>query len=92
MSMIAMPDAASSSMMLVHLGLGADVDAPGRLVEDQHRRLGVEPLGEHRLLLVAARELADRLGSAAVRMPSRWRNRSAGALLGRRSIRPSRLR
>ena len=50
----------------VDLGLGADVDAPRRLVEDQHLGLGGEPAGEHDLLLVAARELADRLGSDGV--------------------------
>src|SRR3954453_23888738 len=38
----------------VHLGLRADVDAARRVVEEQDRRLGVEPLGEHDLLLVAA--------------------------------------
>ena len=41
----------------VDLVLGADVDAAGRLVEDQHLRLGHHPLGEHDLLLVAAGEV-----------------------------------
>ena len=44
---------------LVDVRLGADVDAAGRLVEHEHGRLDVEPLGEHHLLLVAAREVAD---------------------------------
>ena len=44
---------------LVHRGLGADVDALGRLVEDDDPRLRRQPLGDHHLLLVAARELAD---------------------------------
>ena len=46
---------------VVELGLDADVDAARRLVEDQDLRVGEQPAGEDRLLLVAARELADRL-------------------------------
>ena len=42
----------------VDLVLGADVDAAGRLVEDQHVRVGEDPLRQHDLLLVAAGELA----------------------------------
>ena len=42
----------------VHLGLRADVDAARRVVEQHHRGLRVEPLGEHDLLLVAARQRA----------------------------------
>ena len=55
----------------VDLGLGADVDAARRLVEQQHARSRAQPLGEHDLLLVAARELpcalvrARRRGSTA---------------------------
>ena len=45
----------------VHLGLGLHVDALGRLVEDQHARLGRQPLGQHDLLLVAAGQRLDRL-------------------------------
>ena len=45
----------------VDLGLGADVDAAGRLVQDQDLRLAGDPAGEDNLLLVAARQLADRL-------------------------------
>lgn len=36
--------------------LGADVDATGGVVEQQDSRGGVEPFGEHELLLVAAGE------------------------------------
>ena len=43
------------------LGLGADVDAARRLVEDQELRIGAEPAGEQHLLLVAAAKLADLL-------------------------------
>src|SRR5690606_20355174 len=43
----------------VDLVLGADVDAARGLVEDQHLGLGVQPLPQHDLLLVAARELPD---------------------------------
>ena len=48
----------------VHLGLGADVDAARRLVDDQDLRAGGEPLAEHDLLLVAARQEADGVGAA----------------------------
>ncbi len=44
---------------VVHGGLGADVDALGRLVEDDHLGLGRQPFGDHHLLLVAARQRAD---------------------------------
>src|SRR6478735_6379315 len=40
------------------LRLGADVDAPGGLVEDQDVGLGDQPASEQHLLLVAAREVA----------------------------------
>ena len=45
----------------VDLDLGADVDAAGRLVEDEQARLGGQPLGQDDLLLVAARQRADHL-------------------------------
>ena len=45
----------------VDLGLGPDVDAAGRLVDDQHRRLAGQPLAEHDLLLVATRQCRDRV-------------------------------
>src|SRR5919106_1827501 len=57
----------------VDVGLGAHVDPPGRLVEDQYGRPGVEPLGEHRLLLVAPREQPDGLreaGGADAELPA----------------------
>ena len=38
----------------------ADIDADGRLVEQQDPRPRVAPLGEHDLLLVAARQVLDR--------------------------------
>ena len=46
---------------LVEVGLGLDVDADRRLVDDQDLGIGREPLGDRHLLLVAAREIADRL-------------------------------
>src|SRR5690606_12071861 len=46
---------------LVELRLDADVDAPGRLVEDEDAGVGEQPAGEDGLLLVAAGEFADRL-------------------------------
>src|SRR4051794_10073765 len=45
----------------VDLGLRADVDAARRLVDDEDLRLGREPLRQHDLLLVAAREEPDRV-------------------------------
>ena len=67
----------------VHLGLGADVHAARRIVEQDDRRRRVQPLGEHDLLLVAAGErvpasLIDRArcGSAARAICSRARRRS----------------
>jgi hypothetical protein len=38
----------------VDVGLGADVDAAGRFVEDQEAGVRVEPFAQHDLLLVAA--------------------------------------
>ena len=43
----------------VDLALRADVDAARRLVEDHHPGLHRQPLGQHDLLLVAARQGAD---------------------------------
>ena len=42
--------------------LGADIHAARRLVEDEDLGLARQPLGEEDLLLVAAREVADRAG------------------------------
>ena len=44
---------------LVDLVLGADVDAARRLVEDEQARAAQQPLADHDLLLVAAREVLD---------------------------------
>src|SRR5580693_6214031 len=46
---------------LVDLGLGADVDAPGRLVEDEDLRFGHQPARDQDFLLIAARKIDDRL-------------------------------
>ena len=48
----------------MNLGLGADVDAAGRLVHDQDHRTGGEPFAEHHLLLVASGQLTDDLFGA----------------------------
>ena len=45
----------------VDLPLRADVDAARRLVHDQDLRVGVQPLADDDLLLVAAGEIADLL-------------------------------
>ena len=42
----------------VELLLGADVDAAGRVVEQDQPRPGHQPLADHHLLLVAARQRA----------------------------------
>ena len=57
----AVPSRGEAADDLVDLGLGADVDAVRRLVEEQHLGPGEERAGEERLLLVAARERGDRL-------------------------------
>ena len=45
----------------VHFPLGADIDAARRIVEHEHGRGGLDPLGKDNLLLIAARQRADRL-------------------------------
>ncbi len=81
---IAVPLSASARIEAVDLGLRADVDADGRLVEQQHARLPPERARQHHLLLVAAAERPDR------RVDRRRRDREAldrlggEALLGRR--------
>ena len=45
--------------LALDVGLGADVDAAGRLVEDDQLGSGGQPAGEQHLLLVAAGEVAD---------------------------------
>ena len=49
------------------LGLGADVDADGRLVHDEHLRHGLQPFGEQHLLLVAAGKLTARVSADQAR-------------------------
>src|SRR6185369_398885 len=46
------------------LGLGPDVDAARGFIEQEQLRIGVEPLADHDLLLVAARQQADALHRA----------------------------
>ena len=41
--------------------MGAHIDAPGRLVENEEAGIGRQPAGEDHLLLIAAREELDRL-------------------------------
>src|SRR4051812_2779302 len=43
----------------VEVVLGPDVDAAGRVVQEQHARAEREPAGDDHLLLVAARERRD---------------------------------
>ena len=67
--MIARPCAGEVGDDAVDLGLGLDVDALGRLVQDQEARVGREPLRQHDLLLVAAGQRLDRLAIAAKAQP-----------------------
>ena len=56
---------AQAAQLVVDVGVGADVEAPGGLGGDEERRAGQRP-GEQHLLQVAAREAADgvvRLGA-----------------------------
>ena len=46
---------------LVNVLLGADIDADGRLVDDQDVALRGQPFGDADLLLVAAAQAVDRL-------------------------------
>ena len=49
----------------MNLGLRADVDAARGFVDDQHLRIRRQPFGQHHLLLVTARQAADRIREAA---------------------------
>ena len=55
------PLAGDLADQLVQVALRLDVDADGRLVDDQDVGVGGEPLGDRHLLLVAAGEVADGL-------------------------------
>ena len=56
---MAAPSCASSADQSVDLRFGADVDTPGRFIEQKHPRLGEQAFGESDLLLIPARELVD---------------------------------
>ena len=85
MNSTAMPSSAELGDQLLDLGLGADVDAAGRLVEDQQPRLGDQPAGQQHLLLVAAGQVARparpgrRAGCPAPRCTSRPARPGVGA-------------
>ena len=75
---------------VVDRGLRADVDALGRLVEQQDARLAAQPLRQHDLLLVAAAEQAraaapGRRGRSSTRLDPALRPRGARRA---KSIRP----
>ena len=53
------PCAASCAQPRVDFALGADIDAARRLVEQQQPRIAEDLLGQHDLLLIAARQRAD---------------------------------
>ena len=66
--------------------LGADVDADGRLVEDEELGAVIEPFADHHLLLVAARE--TRTTGAAREAVLIWTSRIC--LSGGREFAPAR--
>ena len=78
-----MPGPRQVEEQLVHLDLGADVDAARRLVDDQHLRPQRQPAGQHDLLLVSARQVADACSGLAMRMLSARRKSSTSCSLGR---------
>src|SRR6266478_3527402 len=63
-----------------NLGLGADIDAAGRLVENKQPCAGCEPFSDHDLLLIAAGQQADRLPRARRRDPELPDQAIGGAL------------
>ena len=82
--MIARPSLDEVVDQAVDLDLGADVDAAGRLVEDEDARLRLEPFREHDLLLVAAGERAGLRRDRRRSIERRSRNElGGGPLLGR---------
>ena len=56
-----MPLLQSSARELLDLGLGANVDAARRLIQDQRLRIAGQPARQQHLLLVSAAEMSDRL-------------------------------
>ena len=68
---------------LVDLDAGADVDAAGRLVQQQHAGAREHPAPEDDLLLVAARQVADRLVDVAHPHPQLLGDRSRARPLPR---------
>ena len=61
MAITAMPRIRHLQKQVVHLDLGADVDAARRLVDDQDLGPERQPAGQHHLLLVAAGQIGDEL-------------------------------
>ena len=59
------PGGGQLAQQRVDVALGADVDAAGGVVEQQHRRVAGERAGDDHLLLVAAGQRGDRVGVAA---------------------------
>ena len=75
----ARPSAARSRIEPVDLGLGADVDAAGRLVEQQDAAVAQQPAGQHDLLLVAAGQLGDQPLGVVGRVCEEPRGASGGS-------------
>ena len=71
---------------LVDLVLGADVDALGRLVEQEHARVDAQPARQHDFLLVpAAQPVGRRLDAGRLDVPVPHEVAAERALLDRRA-------
>ena len=79
MSSTETPSRGDLADQLVQIGLGLDVDADGRLVDDQDLGVRRQPLGDRDLLLVAAGEVADRLRRATACAPRAGGRKAATA-------------
>jgi hypothetical protein len=73
----------------VDLGLGPDVDAAGRFIEQEDARVGGQPAADDRLLLVTARKAADGARDVKGRSWTSRINSSDRAFRWARRIRPS---
>ena len=76
---IALPWSASELQQLIDLGLGADVDAARRLVEEQDIAIARQPFGDDHLLLIAAGQQFHLLiggGRADVEQPDEFLHRA----------------
>ena len=62
--MMPAPSLSEAGEQPIDLRLGADVDADGRLVEDEELGPVIEPFTDHDLLLIAAGQARNKRGCA----------------------------